>query len=1023
MSKKKKKSVKKVTAPVTYNPGKGRPKEHLAYLNYQEMEALKRLNGNNQERGPKGLPSFPPAGAMSGNSAKSPASTSTAKAAGSAPRTTTTRSSGPSSSLNAPVRTQPSSNINRPSNSGGGGARDSGQAANRPSTTNINRPSSTGGGGAASVARISGGTPGSNARDAQVQKEVASRSTSSALKTPALRTDTARTAIGGISKDRSVGIADASRIRGAINSVKETASEAALMRQGPFGPAPQQYKTIADFNKAFAEDLAKKQFARTGYSPQEINKLAQGVYGEAAAEGYKGMNPVARSMVNSIAGGIDVPTYGYIGGSDFDTLAARYDVFKNPNEPFKSAGINSLNQTKGLFSLSQASGLDSAFSRSGEISDRVKDSTHYYAHNDVKPGWSDKSFERYGDHTFGTADAISERRIAAARDKVFGGEGMGTPVADATTVPRPRLRPDPPQAQTLMSTPAGKLITDRVPPTYPTISEDPTLPGKRTKQIYDRVTPGTDPVRAAMMSEIAAQSPSYFKLGANDERMLYNASPETEKRMRDVFRSPPSVGRSVVNPVRTPPNYARIASDPTQTPTSYPRISADPTRTPSNYARIASDPTESERILSVENLMSDAGIRKTVNPVTRTKQIRDRVYPSIPEPDSIGMLPPSQGGIMRGISALREYDLAAMEGLKTVSGYVAQHAKANKGGVGILNSGYGLFNNGVSASDQAVIDATRGALKSGAQKIASLQENYRKSIADAAKASPAPIEDGESEDISNGLATVSLAEGYKLGEGKKTRPMTNEESRMSSFYMINPTLNETLETEARPYSLTPEEREAMDAMYQASMLGEMQNYPKNVTPEAQKKMKRDETLNKIGTRIIKSRNPAAQVADGLLRLFTGKNSADTTAALKRQYMQSSPEQQAALERQYPNLTRFAVDVGLTPQLDMKNYTDWAQRAGLRGPTESSRDNERIMALADGLPIARETGNDNSGGGTGSSGGGTGGGSGSGSSNGRRPYIYYEWDLGVNIPSPGQPLYTMYTTYLAEREAAANAMYG
>jgi hypothetical protein len=53
-------SKKKVTAPLSYDPGKGRPKEYLAYLNWQEMEALRRLNGNNMERGPMGLPSFPP---------------------------------------------------------------------------------------------------------------------------------------------------------------------------------------------------------------------------------------------------------------------------------------------------------------------------------------------------------------------------------------------------------------------------------------------------------------------------------------------------------------------------------------------------------------------------------------------------------------------------------------------------------------------------------------------------------------------------------------------------------------------------------------------------------------------------------------------------------------------------------------------------------------------------------------------------------------------------------------------------
>ncbi len=49
---------KKVTAPLSYNPGKGRPQEYLAYLNWQEMEALKRLNGGNMEFGPRGLPSF-----------------------------------------------------------------------------------------------------------------------------------------------------------------------------------------------------------------------------------------------------------------------------------------------------------------------------------------------------------------------------------------------------------------------------------------------------------------------------------------------------------------------------------------------------------------------------------------------------------------------------------------------------------------------------------------------------------------------------------------------------------------------------------------------------------------------------------------------------------------------------------------------------------------------------------------------------------------------------------------------------
>jgi hypothetical protein len=41
--------------------------------------------------------------------------------------------------------------------------------------------------------------------------------------------------------------------------------------------------------------------------------------------------------------------------------------------------------------------------------------------------------------------------------------------------------------------------------------------------------------------------------------------------------------------------------------------------------------------------------------------------------------------------------------------------------------------------------------------------------------------------------------------------------------------------------------------------------------------------------------------------------------------------------------------------------------------------------------------------------------------GRRPDIYYMWDLGVNVPSPGDPNYNQYQTYLAERLAAQRAM--
>lgn len=51
-------SKKKVTAPLSYSPGGGHPKEYLAYLNWREMETLKRLHGSGPVKGPRGIPSF-----------------------------------------------------------------------------------------------------------------------------------------------------------------------------------------------------------------------------------------------------------------------------------------------------------------------------------------------------------------------------------------------------------------------------------------------------------------------------------------------------------------------------------------------------------------------------------------------------------------------------------------------------------------------------------------------------------------------------------------------------------------------------------------------------------------------------------------------------------------------------------------------------------------------------------------------------------------------------------------------------
>jgi len=202
MSKKK----KKVTAPLTYNPGKGRPKEYLAYLNYQEMQALKRLNGNNQERGPRGLPSFPPAGAMSGGSAKSPASTSKEAGAGSRPS-----SGGPRSGERGSV--SPSSGSSRGSNPPGGGGSDSG---NRPSGGMMG---GTGSGGSSRT------TPSRASSDREAIDAANKANSKIAKTTPALKSDLSRS-VSAKPMGASVGVnfPTGGKISGAIKSLQTPAA-------------------------------------------------------------------------------------------------------------------------------------------------------------------------------------------------------------------------------------------------------------------------------------------------------------------------------------------------------------------------------------------------------------------------------------------------------------------------------------------------------------------------------------------------------------------------------------------------------------------------------------------------------------------------------------------------------------------------------------------------------------------------------------------------------------------------------
>lgn len=197
--------------------------------------------------------------------------------------------------------------------------------------------------------------------------------------------------------------------------------------------------------------------------------------------------------------------------------------------------------------------------------------------------------------------------------------------------------------------------------------------------------------------------------------------------------------------------------------------------------------------------------------------------------------------------------------------------------------------------------------------------------------------------------------------------------------------------------------------------------PKNVSQEVQQEMADIDKLNKRGIKGIKSipvLGNVVKAGDALRGLITGKNTAEADADLKRAYMQGSSAQKAELEAKYPNLTKFAQQAGLEPQLPMSNYESWRQKSfgfggsgtgtstvgggstdrsdiGSGGKAEPVRPEAKSKDTA---PKAKKTE----------------------PKSGSRPEIYYMWDAGVNIPSSGDSDYTLYQQYLAERRAAQAA---
>lgn len=252
--------AKKITAPKTYDPGKGRPKEHLAYLNQREMDYLRSINGNNMERGPRGLPSFPPDDAIGSSSRSTSSGNKTGVGGGGGGGGGSTGSRG-SSTGSVGSR----SGSEAPGNLGGGGkggASPSGPAAGAggqrgagsnygPGSARPGTPSSPMGGQNPSFSSPSAAS--NYNRDQVAQQRAAIKDavgvvrSNSALKSDLQVGGIRSLSVGPIGTTVSVPKALTSAVSGAVNPAK-TGIAQSLKYSSPIGPAygPDQ---IAEMNR------------------------------------------------------------------------------------------------------------------------------------------------------------------------------------------------------------------------------------------------------------------------------------------------------------------------------------------------------------------------------------------------------------------------------------------------------------------------------------------------------------------------------------------------------------------------------------------------------------------------------------------------------------------------------------------------------------------------------------------------------------------------------------------------------
>ena len=911
-------SKKTVKAPLSYDPGKGRPKEHLAYLNWQEMQELQRINGGNMERGPKGLPSFPPADAI-----------------GSSSRSVSSRGPG-GGSLSSPSRTSGSYYRGTP---GGGGGADRGRfsagadAARRQADASRMQAEERARRDAASRAEKE-----RRNRDERAKREAEARNARTAISNQSVKEDAEKaikpTVQGGIS--------------GAISSI------ATVPKPYP-KPSEQAVKPVGGYTPP------------TSYIPSR-DEIISHLRREA----------IARNIDPDIV----------IQGVRSEGLNA------NPEEGWQSNIYNKKGvreRSYGPFQLNVDAGRLGAQFKSKTGLD-PSDPRTVFAQNEFsldtlakQKGWGNKS----GWTWFGPKDTGMSKTRGFENARPLYGSSSYSPGITPRSI--------------------GGVYAAR---------GYEGMPGFKSTKIATRPSvSGPATSRAAALSSsikiVPASAPGVSSV--KDPKKLISS---TESAYRDPFAV--AGKRAVLSTTPSLSVKAEKANEPSVEPDTPPGYFAQFAVTPQDMVDLKNQAIKDYGIFSKQlsemNKNKDAlpaffgPISRDVDRVAALKSVK----PTSPigsvankYPQSIG--PPSPS---RMADAATQFASGISGGISDLFGASAAEASTPEGQ--ILARGYMPY--GMTGTERKKMIYDRVPAESGTISERAYRPYGYTGTEKAVEA--APRRGVTAADIAETQYGVMVDESGSVSNVMRSPEYAPEDERVELERMRREAIREA----AKRAGFRPGVYESEEFQSDINRLGMMPERPGEISPTDMAKLvsrSMDTVLKeKYGeeptggylTRAEKDRLAASNVIKRVMSL----NPLARIAVWGAEKLTKPEDVRSFLAR--PSYEQEEL-YRLGRELD--------ERYGRRPVDQvAGRDVYAGNVVGRGDPMSGTRGGElggSLGGGIGGLGGGTSGGFGSGGDSGDiRPYIYFQWDVGVNIPSPGDPLYTQYQEYLKTKETAPSA---